>query len=241
MNCTKTTVYKGLLLGTLLTATLIADTGVAQASLYSWSGSPTVTGSRDISNPSPGQKITAAWHAYDSGYHYFRIDLASAPQSFDFTNPDGSPDFAGIYGIYIDSKNGGLTQSSAANKFYAPHPGAGSVLEANYDYILDSHYQPFMTEAGWGQSDFHAWDGTTLVMLANGMNAEQNGATLEWKVAANSLGNPASFSWTAASIDSGALVTTYSMTQPAVATPIPAAAWLFGSGLLGLVGIRRRS
>jgi len=44
----------------------------------------------------------------------------------------------------------------------------------------------------------------------------------EWVITVNSLGTTASFSSSAATV------------------PIPAAAWLLGSGLLGLVGIRRR-
>jgi hypothetical protein len=39
-------------------------------------------------------------------------------------------------------------------------------------------------------------------------------------------------------IDEIRIATTYS---EAVATPIPAAAWLLGSGLIGLVAIRRRN
>jgi hypothetical protein len=36
------------------------------------------------------------------------------------------------------------------------------------------------------------------------------------------------------------LILPINLESPAVVTPIPAAAWLFGSGLLGLVGIRKR-
>jgi hypothetical protein len=38
----------------------------------------------------------------------------------------------------------------------------------------------------------------------------------------------------------GAVVTNNSGVVTANATPIPAAAWLLGSGLMGLVGIRRK-
>jgi len=44
-------------------------------------------------------------------------------------------------------------------------------------------------------------------------------------------------SWTLSANDTG---NSYSMTIAATAVPIPAAVWLFGSGLLGLIGIARK-
>jgi len=236
MKLLRTNKFKNLFLAALVSLTLVGGIETAHASLYSWGLTPTVTGSRDIitdvlgAAPLSGQKITAAWSAYDSGYYYFRIDLASAPTS---TN------FAGIYGIYIDSAAGGIPDTGGVARIYAPKTSAG--LEANYDYILDSHYQPYAAPNGFYQHDFHIWNGTDLV-LGSVPTTEQNGATLEWKIAASDLGNPGSFTWTAAAIDSGSFTTTYTMTTPtdATPTPIPAAAWLLGYGLMGLAGIRRR-
>ena len=71
--------------------------------------------------------------------------------------------------------------------------------------------------------------------------ARQTGGTLEWAIERAKL--PETFSWyalTGTHIDGG-LSGIFDITNTAVVTPIPSAALLLGTGLIGLVGLRRRS
>ena len=75
-----------------------------------------------------------------------------------------------------------------------------------------------LSSESWGrlgvtEGDFFNTAELTSILLPNGMTPESEGWTLTF--------------------DDGAL-------SPNVVVPIPAAAWLFGSGLLGLIGMSRR-
>ena len=185
-------------------------------------GSPTVDEGID-SQLQPGQDILYAWHVYDSGYHYFRIDLRGEPSG------GIPPNNAGLYGIYIDSLPGG---GSGLDTSYVPYTLSG------IDYIVDSHFQ---TEfGGWWQDDYHIWNGSAydLGTPPVAQQSENSGITLEWKVAAGDIGT--AFTWWAATHDIGSEVDTYDMTGPQTVVPIPTAIWLLGSGLVGLIGFRRK-
>lgn len=71
--------------------------------------------------------------------------------------------------------------------------------------------------------------------------ARQTGATLEWAVERDKL--PDTFSWygLTANLSGGAVSGIFDITAPALVTPIPSAALLLGTGIVGLVGLRRRS
>lgn len=65
-------------------------------------------------------------------------------------------------------------------------------------------------------------------------------SVLEWAVKKEDL--PDVFAWYAltADLSGGSISGIFDMTAPALATPIPSAAWLLGSGVVALIGIRRR-
>lgn len=63
--------------------------------------------------------------------------------------------------------------------------------------------------------------------------------TLTWIIDKNILFSGANFWFAGQSYKTGDLNTIYSQTKVA-ATPIPSAAWLLGTGILGLVGLSRR-
>jgi hypothetical protein len=71
--------------------------------------------------------------------------------------------------------------------------------------------------------------------------SRQTGATLEWAIERSKL--PETFSWygLTANLGAGGISGIFDITNSAVVTPIPSAALLLGTGLIGLVGLRRRS
>jgi hypothetical protein len=217
---------KKLLAVFLLLMLLGAAPATHAAYLYSWSVTPSQSDPTDGSLL-PGRDILAAWHAFDSGFHYFRLDLRGAPDAA------GSSDFAGTYGIYIDSKSGGASGSHP----YVPDPLGG------IDYIVDSHFDPWVyAPNGWGPHDYHTWNGTTFVRtdpIAE-QQTENAGTTLEWQISAADIGT--SFAWWAATHDFGSSPATYDVTTQIDVNPvpIPGAVLLFGSGLLGLLGFRKK-
>jgi len=103
------------------------------------------------------------------------------------------------------------------------------------DYVLDSHYNP--NQNGFTQHDFHSWDGSIFTSVTP-YATEQNGDQLEWQIQRALLGDAFTFSAGTHS-DVVSFGVTYDITNIA-AVPVPAAAWLLGSGLLAAIGIRRR-
>ena len=69
------------------------------------------------------------------------------------------------------------------------------------------------------------------------LHYERNGKYLDWAIPQDQL--PDNFTWLAATFQKGSWILLNSTV--AVATPIPSAALLLGTGLIGLVGLRRRS
>jgi hypothetical protein len=101
--------------------------------------------------------------------------------------------------------------------------GNGAINLASFSPITD-----LLTIGGWqlDLSSMSITDQTASVLtlsgggLLTGNGFDATGAT--WTFSSNSAG------------------TSYSMTVTASAVPVPAAVWLFGSGLLGLIGIARK-
>jgi hypothetical protein len=199
------------------------------AYLYDWDTLPSVMvldPLHDSLSPyKSGQDITAAWHAFDGGYHYFRIDLASAPSR---------RNFADIYGIYIDSKAGGATDFNR----YTPGPLPPS---ARIDFIVSSEYEVCEWDA-----ELLMWKNTKFRELKEDplfRHSENGGTTLEWKIKDNYqdhkyIGDPVT--WWAATLEPGHSPTiTFDITS-AVVVPIPNAAWLLGSGVVALLVLKRR-
>ena len=79
---------------------------------------------------------------------------------------------------------------------------------------------------------------TSFTLAPNGFSKLDNGKTLQWKIDKIDVTGDWNYMMGVTSQASGETI--YDHTNVA-ATPIPAAAWLLGSGIIGLIGIRRRN
>jgi len=214
---------------------LLSSSPASAAYIYDWSSAQTVTDPAGDANFSgdtsyDGRDVMAAYQVYDAGYLYFRIDLASAPSSV------FPPGYANTYGIYIDSKPGVGADSST---MYVPGmlTGIDFIISSDLNFdkfsrmIWDPEFQV------WRVDEFKSSSGLQFQSSMNG------GTTLEWRVldgdGAKHIGN--SFTWWAGTMlpGDGSAKETYDLTRATV-MPIPSAVWLLGSGIIGLIGLKRR-
>ena len=208
------------------------------AYLYDWSSRQRVADPVGGAGGSDwyGRDIVAAWQAYNNGYLYFRIDLQSAPSG---TIPPG---YASTYGIYIDSRDGG----AQSNYRYVPGAVTGIGPLSGIDFIVSSEVNPVNSwQLVWNKA-LQVWE-TNEFIGGNNLtfrHTENGGTTLEWRIkdgeGENHIGN--SFTWWAGTMlpGEGTAKETYDLTRATV-TPIPSAAWLLGSGIIGLIGLKRRA
>lgn len=101
--------------------------------------------------------------------------------------------------------------------------GSGTIDLASFSPITN-----LLTIGGW------------QVDLTSMLIVDQTASVLNLSGDGQLTGNgydPTAATWTLSSNDAGS---SYSMTVTASPVPVPAAVWLFGSGLIGLVGVARR-
>lgn len=185
------------------------------AQSYLYSGWSNVTSINDVNeNGLPQQlNIQKIYYARDDQYHYFRMDLEKVPQV-------GNTD---IYSFYFDAAPGGANGPTNASP-YIPSGLTG------IDHVIGATTQ--------GGSFFKEYQSGTWTSLNSG-EYKQSGLTLEWKTSLGDL--PLNFSSWGVSVRTNNLWGNYDIAGPLTATPIPASAWLFASGIIGLVGLKRKS
>ena len=208
----------------------------AFAYIYDWTlpSVQVVTDPAGDSRRGTGTDILAAYHAYNGIYHYFRMDLAAAPTPIDHNE-------ALTYGFYIDYKPGG----APAGPWNTTHP---NVPVPGIDLIVLSATNAPSSPIAWlgnvtkewvaNVSDFNNRFYFTEVPRINQFQYTEGGGTiLEWRYGDNGILG-ANFTWVAANV--GPTGEYFNDMTTATVTPIPSAVWLLGSGIIGLVGLKRR-
>jgi hypothetical protein len=143
--------------------------------------------------------------------------------------------------------------AATTDRFFRITLGGGANNNTNYSILLDNKnnnggtYQGisgidyyFVSKGNTTSTSVYKWNGSTFAEsfdFAPILTKTNGNKTLTWEVNSN-LGPY--FSWWATASKYNGNLELYDSTSKVSATPIPAAAWLLGSGLLGLVGIQRR-
>lgn len=172
----------------------------------------------DFSLSAPAQVNTVSW------YGWYR-DSSIVTGDFDilfFSSNVGLPDNPAFYSTTVNNVTGtntGIISSYGTNifKWTATIPTVSFSTLGDYWLSVQGHADilDFDTQWIWAFAD---------PILGEGGAALQDNGTIEW------IGTSAS--------DAAHLTDAFAFTLSSV--PIPGAAWLFGSGLLGLVGMARR-
>lgn len=197
----------------------IVFAGVAAATpLTDWNSGATMIADPVDAGIDSGQDIVAAYHKYDGGFHYFRMDLAAAP---------GADNFAGVYGVWIDNTAGG----AGANDAYTPgNPGG-------VDFVIDSH--SFTGSLLHGDQHYHVWNGGgwTFQAVDDFQATENSGATVEFKVADTTIGSTIG-TWCVSTYDLGSEIGTYD--TACVPEPMTMVTLLASLGAVGM-RVRRKT
>jgi hypothetical protein len=145
--------------------------------------------------------------------YVFQMDLKTLPSG-------SNADNLNLYGIYLGGAN--LT----APKLGAQYPTGFTASTENF-YMI------------WGAAG-------TFYNLPRGSSVSASFTTLpgqnalEWRINTNSIPSSDWFYGAISTLNGGTVFAT-TTAAPIAAAPIPAAAWLLGSGIIGLIGIRRRN
>jgi hypothetical protein len=166
----------------------------------------------------------------------------AAPLRLDYQVSDlGGGSFQYDFQLVLDNNDGSW---SPGNEFewiiFGDRPGAGQPPQFGSDWVFTS------VEAGWfGIESIGSHEGPTVCFGSGctlpGWVPSALGESVNWSGTSSSLiADPLAWSYMVAG--GGASAAEYFKANETIGSPvpIPAAVWLFSSGLLGLVGLTRR-
>jgi len=173
----------------------------------------------------PAQDIVSASLTSDATTYSFSMTLLGAPGGA------GSTDYAVAYGIFLI--NAAPNPPGNMGNYFT-YSGIPSNIDAymytNYvspgttDSVVFGKYKGLMGDLSFDSPSFNPMP-----------TFSANGSTLTWTINKSQLAS--GFSWLAATYGNNGLF----LDKSNVAlTPIPNAIWLFGSGVVALVGLKRR-
>jgi hypothetical protein len=214
---------KGLLTGAILSATLIAGTGSAQAALVTYTNNFTLSGSTPYS---------FTLNSFDSTLGALTditltttTNITPQVQLINFTNATQS-----------------FTNAQSTTNFQLTVPGQVVTASASTGVISSGVVipPPFFVTTFSGSPVSQ----TQTIHLASAIWNNYLGVNpLSLQAVLSNFKSSASFASGTLGVGGNGLANgavTIAYTYNAVPTPLPAAAWLLGSGLLGLVGMRRK-
>ena len=205
-------------------AILVSMAGQANAALISLSATDSIAVGNGAFNPYAGTGLFVGSNStYGTERSYLKFDLSSLPSNRVVTSAT-----LRLYNYYnmtsplsVEVYGGTSNSWSASTITWANQPTSGATALAT---------TPVQARAAW-----YNWDVTSFV---NQNSTGDNLVSLVLKAQTESATTPyAAFFRNTYISETPVLDVTYANATP---TPIPAAAWLLGSGLLGLVGIKRR-
>jgi hypothetical protein len=229
------TIIKSLLAGALLSAIVVAGTGAAQAALISYSGGLTGNSTDPYPNPlqsplsSDGSISLNLFNSSLGTLNSVTIDLSSL-----FT-----------YGTRFE--NSSPNSASSVTKNISQRLMIGSLLDTdlvNYNRIWNvakadgtvdySGTSGFTTIESAGQTNYHA------TLIGPALASYIGSGNLLYGVYSNATFSGGFTGGNGSFLNTQQFVTNATVTYDYTPTPIPAAFWLLGSGLLGLAGLRKR-
>ena len=206
---------KKLMVCSILTALLLTFTFVPAHAALDWDSGTGVTWALDVT----GDAIT-------SGKDILKVGVGS--------DIDTNNNIEYIFRMYLSAAPDG---EEDAGTIYNVFLGTSSPPS---DYVIDSMFKwkYSKTSPGYGFTML----GDSIAVKEFSQVDDQTNHYLEWKVGNDQI-TDSLFYFMGATTDATGLTTSghlYDQTEIA-ATPIPAAAWLLGSGIIGLIGIKRRN
>ncbi len=188
-------------------------------------------------SPTLGQEIVSITRSYDYNIdipsHYFAMTLAGVP--------DGETgDYASAYAILINSSGDPIDPYSVLTEFNAnAFADVTTKLSISRDgSIYRLSYNPDFWNSSVPYSTFDPLSGFGFSRKA----LDTGEALLTWTIPMNAIDGP--FSWMGATFientNSEYGLDLVHMTGSTDAVPIPNALWLLGSGVVALIGLKRR-
>ena len=244
MKRLRTSNKKNLLLGALFTAILMSGTGSAQAQVAVsfdtqvpfvdlLQSTDTITGWSFTANhdlyvtklglwdfekdtTSETNHFVGLWDT--SGKLLTSVAFTEAAHKADPSNPFHFYDLASNY--KLDAGKTYVVGANMASDFYVQHVPTGSDVSSNTVAIPNLQFNSNISYLADKNFD--------LTTLANGQNYYNT--SLNFTSLTNGPGG----------VNDPNTVYSFGANFDAVPTPVPAAAWLLGSGLIGLIGVKRR-
>ncbi|MGD0886691.1 MAG: choice-of-anchor E domain-containing protein [Thermodesulfovibrionales bacterium] len=224
MKKSKVPIFKGLLFGTLLTASLVVCTSVAHA---------------DLSSDTQSFSFNGSTTPYSLSLNSFNIALGTLTDISLTLVTNITPQ---VQLINFTSSSQNFTNAESTTPFTLTGPGSTVVnATASTGLINGTAVAP--------QYNISTFSGPTVqqtqtIDIASAIwNQYEGTGSLAFQAAIGPFTSSASFTPGTLAVGGNGSVNgdvTIDYTYTAVPTPIPAAVYLFGSGLLGLVGIRRK-